>query len=84
MIHKSETKLLCKYDKILWSTIYSFKMKYMQSNNIKICSCVVSMGVGRIFSRGATRDFFKIFVGGLKNGEICIFLFKAKKTTIFC
>jgi len=40
-----------------------------------------SMGVGRIFSRGAL-DFSKIFPG-VKNGEICFFPLEIKKTNIF-
>jgi len=41
------------------------------------------MGVGRIFSRWATRGFFKNFSRGAKSGEIRFFPLKTKKTTFF-
>jgi len=42
-----------------------------------------SMGVGRIFPGGALGDFFKIFLGLAKSGEICFFPFETKETTCF-
>ena len=46
--------------------------------------CIVSMGVGRIFSRrGALGEFSKIFPGGAKDGEIWFLPLKTKKTTFF-
>ena len=40
-----------------------------------------SMGVERTFSKGALGDFSKIFLGGVKSGEICFFPLETKKTT---
>jgi len=45
-------------------------------------SRVSNMVVGRIFSRGSTRVFSKIFVGG-QSGEICFFPLATTKTTLF-
>jgi len=42
------------------------------------------MSVGRIFSSEVPRgDFSKIFLGGTKGGEICLFPLETKKTTLF-
>ena len=41
------------------------------------------MGVGRIFSRGATRRFFQNLSRGAKSSEICFFPLKTKKTNFF-
>jgi len=41
------------------------------------------MGVGWMFSTGATREFSKIFLGRAKSGEICFFSLEIKKTTFF-
>jgi len=40
------------------------------------------MGVGKIFSRGASRGFSQIFFQGGKSGEICFLPLKIEKTTI--
>jgi len=40
-----------------------------------------NMGVGRIFSRGATRGFFQNFSMGAKVGEICFFPLETTETT---
>ena len=41
---------------------------------------LVCMGVGRIFSRGATSGFFQKFSRGTKSGEICFLPLETKKT----
>ena len=43
----------------------------------------ITMGVGRIFSRGATRGLFKNFLTGAKTGEICFFQLETKKQPFF-
>jgi len=36
------------------------------------------------FPRGEQGDFYKLFLGGAKSGEICFFLLETKNTTFFC
>jgi len=44
----------------------------------------VSMGVGRIFSRGGQKGIFpKYFPGGAKSGEICFLPLEIEKVTFF-
>jgi len=41
------------------------------------------MGVGRIFSKGALRDFSKIFLGKGNSGKICFSHSKLRKKSFF-
>ena len=79
----SLTAGLCAKSWTRWRIILKLFCIWCQYRFIFALFIPSAMGVGRIFSKGATRGFFQNLSRGAKSGENCCFPLETKKTTFF-